>query len=124
MLAVGNLQKQSPEVFYKKGYSKFRPEVCNFIKKETLANVFPVNFTTFLRTPHRMKCVQIRSFFWYSVRMRENTDQKKLRVTFHAVPILQNICERLLLNLILFLVSSTPTRTFRNICFIYQVFSL
>ena len=65
-------QKQSPEVFYKKGvlrnFTKFtgkhlcqslffnkvaglRPEACNFIKKETLAQVFPVNFVKFLRTP-------------------------------------------------------------------------
>ena len=28
-----------------------RPEACNFIKKETLAQVFPVEFAKFLRTP-------------------------------------------------------------------------
>ena len=28
-----------------------RPDACNFIKKETLAQVFPVNFAKFLRTP-------------------------------------------------------------------------
>ena len=27
------------------------PEVCNFIKKEILAQCFPVNFVNFLRTP-------------------------------------------------------------------------
>ena len=52
----------------------------------------------FLNNQHCVKCVQIRNFFWsvfsrirteygeirsispYSVRMRENTDQKKLRI--------------------------------------------
>ena len=33
------LQKQPPEVFYNK-----RPEACNFIKKETLAQVFSCEF--------------------------------------------------------------------------------
>ena len=47
------------EVFYKKNilrdFTKFTRkqlcQACNFIKKETLAQVFPVNFTKFLRTP-------------------------------------------------------------------------
>ena len=29
----------------------FRPQVCNFIKKETLAQVFSVNFAEVLKTP-------------------------------------------------------------------------
>ena len=61
-----------PEVFCRKGvlrnFAKFtgkhlcqslffnkvtglRPEACNFIKKETLVQVFPVEFAKFLRTP-------------------------------------------------------------------------
>ena len=58
-----------PEVFCEKGvlrnFSKFTGKhlcqslffnkvaggACNFIKKETLAQVFPVNFEKFLRTP-------------------------------------------------------------------------
>ena len=34
------------------------------LKKRLQHMYFPVNFTTFLRTPHCMKCVQIWSFFW------------------------------------------------------------
>ena len=56
------VQKQSSGVFYKKGVSwKFRkiqrktsvpePQGCNFIKKESLAQVFSVNFAKFPRTP-------------------------------------------------------------------------
>ena len=30
---------------------KNRPQACNFVIKETLAQVFPVNFAKFLRTP-------------------------------------------------------------------------
>ena len=41
------LQKQPPKV--KKGV--LRPQACNFIKKEDLVQVFPVNFEKFLRTP-------------------------------------------------------------------------
>ena len=41
------LQKQPPEVFYEKGW----PEAYNFIKKETLAQVFSCDFVKFLRTP-------------------------------------------------------------------------
>ena len=54
-----------PEVFYRKGVlrnfakytGKYRPEACNFIKKETLAQVFSSEFceisknTFFYRTP-------------------------------------------------------------------------
>ena len=57
---------------------------------------------------HCVKCVQIRSFFWsifsrirtvygeilrispYSVRIRENTDQKKLRIWTHFTQCLSN----------------------------------
>ena len=59
--------KQPPEIFFIKRYSmkfrkihkktpapeslflKFQAKACNFIKKETLAQVFPVNFAKFLR---------------------------------------------------------------------------
>ena len=30
-------------------FLKFQAKACNFIKKETLAQVFPVNFAKFLR---------------------------------------------------------------------------
>ena len=32
-------------------FNKVAGSACNFIKKETLAQLFPVNFTKFLRTP-------------------------------------------------------------------------
>ena len=39
-------------------------EACNFIKKETLAQVFPVNFVKFLRTPfYRTPLVAASAFF-------------------------------------------------------------
>ena len=57
----GNRQKQPPEGFYEKGCSQnfckthrktLAPKAWNFIKKETLARVFPaVNFAKFLGTP-------------------------------------------------------------------------
>ena len=43
------LQKQPPEVFYKKRCSM--PQACNFIKKRLWHRCFPVNFVKFLRTP-------------------------------------------------------------------------
>ena len=63
------MEKQSLEVFCKKGvlknFAKFTEKhlcqslffnknagaTCNFIKKETLTQMFPVNFAKFLRTP-------------------------------------------------------------------------
>ena len=67
-----SVKSSRPEVFCKKdvltNFAKFtgkhfcqslflykvaglRPMVCIFIKKETLAQMFPVNFAKFLRTP-------------------------------------------------------------------------
>ena len=44
----GTLRSSHPEVFCKKGvlrnFEKFRPHACNFIKKETLAQVFSCEF--------------------------------------------------------------------------------
>ena len=36
-------------------FSQSQPEACNFVKKETLTQVFPVNFAIFLRTPFLQK---------------------------------------------------------------------
>ena len=49
MLLEFSLQNHPPEVLYKKGalknFSKIhRPKVCNFIKKEVLAQVFSCEF--------------------------------------------------------------------------------
>ena len=67
-----NVSSSRPQVFYKKGFPRnfaklagkhlcqslffnkvagLGPQACNFINKETLAQVFPVNFAKFLRTP-------------------------------------------------------------------------
>ena len=40
------MQKQPPEVFYKKDF-----QVCNFIKKRLQHRYFPVNIAQFLRWP-------------------------------------------------------------------------
>ena len=44
-----------PQVFCKKAvlrnFAYSQEKACNFIKKETLAQVFSVNFAIFLRTP-------------------------------------------------------------------------
>ena len=37
---------------------KSQPEACNFIKKETLAQVFLVNFANFLKTPFLTEHIQ------------------------------------------------------------------
>ena len=58
-LRVIILRNSRSEVFCKKGvlrnFGKFTgkhlPEPCNFIQKETLAQVFSVNFLKLLRTP-------------------------------------------------------------------------
>ena len=38
-------------LFFNKVAGLGRPQACNFVKKETLAQVFSVNFAKFLRTP-------------------------------------------------------------------------
>ena len=43
---------------------KLQAEACNFIKKETLARCFPVNFAKFLRTPFPTE--QLRWLLLYS----------------------------------------------------------
>ena len=88
----------------------------NDVKISTLTNLKLFNrlfkqkwlFGNVINYPHCVKIVQIRSFFWfvfsrirteygeilrislYSIQMRQNTDQQKLRYldTFHAVPAL------------------------------------
>ena len=62
--------------------------VSNTISKTSMANFQSLLFhKIFQALYHCVKSVQKRSFFWsvfsrslYSVRMRENTDQKKLRI--------------------------------------------
>ena len=39
-----NTPKQPPEIFYKKVFLDHRPVACNFIKKETLTQVFSCEF--------------------------------------------------------------------------------
>ena len=52
------LQKQSPEVFYKKRCCNLRP--ATLLKKRLCSRCFPVNFTKFLRTPFLQNCFFIR----------------------------------------------------------------
>ena len=58
--AKPNNRTSRPKVFCEKvvlrNFTKFKgrhlwPEACNFMKKEALTQVFPVNFVKFLRTP-------------------------------------------------------------------------
>ena len=81
----------------------YQASACSFIKKETLVRVFSCEFCEVFKNilfteNHYMKIVQMLSFFWfvfsctsteyrnlrskypYSVQIRENADQKKLRM--------------------------------------------
>ena len=49
---LSKIRSSRPDVFCEKGVLRnFAKCACNFIKKETLVQVFPVNFAKFLRTP-------------------------------------------------------------------------
>ena len=43
-------KKLCQSLFFNK-VASLRPKACNFVKKETLAQVFPVNFAKFQKTP-------------------------------------------------------------------------
>ena len=45
------VRSSCPGVFCKKVFLKISSQSCNFIKKETPTQVFPVNFAKFLSTP-------------------------------------------------------------------------
>ena len=47
---VATYRSSRLEVFCKNGVQLIKPQACNFFKKETLTQVFPVNFGKFLRT--------------------------------------------------------------------------
>ena len=93
-----------------------RPEACNFIKKETLAQVFFMNFAKFLRTPFlqntsgglflilnvwqspkQMSALQLNSYglrekcsysqFFWSVFFRIRTEYGEKYGHFHAVTV-------------------------------------
>ena len=85
------IQKQLPDVLYKKNCSQ---KCCNIHRKtsalesptQVLINIANKNIVKKVYIPLREKC-PIRSFFRsifsripYSVRLRENTDQAKIRI--------------------------------------------
>ena len=68
-------QKQPREVFWKKGvlknFKQVKPQTCNFIKKEALAQVFFVNFVKFSRTPFFKTASVAASEIWISPKETE-----------------------------------------------------
>ena len=49
---LSKIRSSRPDELCEKGALRnFAKCACNFIKRETLAQVFPVNFANFLRTP-------------------------------------------------------------------------
>ena len=106
------MKKAVPESLFQK---RCRPEFCNFIKKEALAQCFPMNFAKLFRTPflHNSSC----GCFCRAKKITNFQNLSKFlkrQLWWKAVSV--KIVESFLVSVLI-----TPLGTFSNIFYLFKV---